>query len=154
MAANDQQIRLFDGADLIAEHQRNQGRHQVIELQEHRKSIVEAKRGAAVPKGQDRLRIEIPNIEPLFDRWFESGHNIGSMTIKTLRLLDLYGSAILVDAVGEMIQRGTFDPGALAILCDQHRQRRKTSPPPIDLNLGQHVVDHDVLQHDLGGYDV
>jgi transposase len=154
MAANDQQIRLFDGADLIAEHKRNQGRYQVIELQEHRKSIVEAKRGAAVPKGQDRLRIEVPNIEPLFDRWFESGHNIGSMTIKTLRLLDLYGSAILADAAGDMIQRGTFDPGALAILCDQHRQRRKTSPPPIDLNLGQHVVDHDVLQHDLGGYDV
>jgi hypothetical protein len=76
------------------------------------------------------------------------------MTIKTLRLLDLYGSAILVDAVDDMIQRGTFDPGALAILCDQHRQRRKISPPPIDLNLGQHVVDHDVLQHDLGGYDV
>jgi|WetSurMetagenome_2_1015567.scaffolds.fasta_scaffold31195_2 transposase len=154
MAANDQLIRLFDGTDLIAEHKRNQGRHQVIELQEHRKSIVEAKRGAEVPKGQDRLRIEVPNIEPLFDRWFESGHNIGSMTVKTLHLLNLYGSAILVDAVGEMIQRGTFDPGALAILCDQHRQRRKISPPPIDLNLGQHVVDHDVLQHDLGGYDV
>lgn len=154
LSANDQCLRLFDGAEPIAEHRRNLGRHQIIEVPEHRKSIVETKHRAAVPKGQDRLRNEVPNIEPLFERWFESGHNIGNMTIKTLRLLDLYGSAILVDAVAEMTQRGTFDPGALAILCDQYRQRRRASPPPLTLDLAQHVVERDVLQHDLGGYDV
>lgn len=154
LVANDQRIRLLDGAELIVEHPRNCGRHQVVEAPEHRTAIIETKHRAAVPKGQDRLRAEVPNIEPLFDRWFESGHNIGSMTVKTLRLLDLYGPAVLTDAVGEMLQRGTFDPGALAILCDQHRQRRRTAPPPIAINLGQHVVDRDVLQHDLGGYDV
>ena len=76
------------------------------------------------------------------------------MTLRTLRLLDLYGATILADAVAEMLARGTFDPGALAILCDQCRQQRKEPAPPMALDLAQHVVDRDVLQHDLGGYDV
>jgi transposase len=154
LVANDQRIRLLDGAEPIAEHRRNLGRHQIIEVPEHRKSIVVTKQGAAVPKGQQRLRNEVPNIEPLFDRWFESGHNIGNMTLRTLRLLDLYGATILADAVAEMLARGTFDPGALAILCDQCRQQRKEPAPSMALDLAQHVVDRDVLQHDLGGYDV
>jgi hypothetical protein len=96
----------------------------------------------------------VPNIEPLFERWYESGHNIGGMTVKTLHLLDLYGATILTDAVGEMNRRGTYDPGALAIVCDQIRQRSKAEPSLIPLALGNHVVERDVRQHDLGGYDV
>lgn len=154
MAANDREIRLFDGADLIAQHPRNWGRHQVIELSDHRKSVLDRKQQAASPKGRDRLQAEVPNIQPLFERWIDSGHLFGSMIRKTLQLLDLYGPAILKDAVDEMVQRGTYDPGALAILCDQHRQRHKAVVPAIALNLGLHVVDRDVIPHDLGGYDV
>jgi hypothetical protein len=153
LVANDQHVRLFNGADPIAVHLRNWGRHQIIELPEHRKTILETKHRGTAPKGQDRLRVEVPNIEPLFERWFESGHNIGGMTIKTLHLLDLYGSAILTDAVGEMDKRGTYDPGALAIVCDQIRRRNTATPAPIPLALGKHVVERDVRQHDLGGYD-
>jgi len=154
LVANDHEVRLLDGPAPIAKHPRNWGRHQIVEQPEHRKSILETKPRGTAPKGQDRLRAEVPNIEPLFDRWFESGHNIGGMTIKTLRLLDLYGAATLTEAVGKMNQRGTYDPGALAIVCDQIRQRNKAGPSPIPLALGQHVVERDVRQHDLGGYDV
>lgn len=154
ITANDEHIRLLDGANLIATHSRNWGRHQVIELPEHRASILETKHQASAPKGQDRLRAEVPNIAPLFDRWFESGHNIGSMTSKTVRLLDLYGAIVMQAAVEDMLARGTFAPGALAILCDQHHQRLKGPVASIPLALGAHVVERDVLQHDLGGYDV
>lgn len=154
IAANDEQIQLLDGANPVATHKRNWGRHQAIELAEHRTSILETKRQAATPKGQERLRAEVPNIEPLFERWFESGNNIGVMTAKTIRLLDLYGGTVLHMAVGEMLLRDTHDPGALAILCDQHRQRLKGPSPSMPLALAQHVVERDVLQHDLGGYDV
>jgi hypothetical protein len=154
ITANDEHIRLLDGANLIATHSRNWGRHQVIELTEHRASILETKHQAAAPKGQDRLRAEVPNIAPLFERWFESGHNIGSMTSKTVRLLDLYGAVVMQAAVEDMLARGTFAPGALAILCDQHHQRLKGPVVSVPLALGAHVVERDVLQHDLGGYDV
>lgn len=154
LSANDEHIRLLDGAQLIATHQRNWGRHQTIELPEHRASILQTKPQAAAPKGQDRLRAEIPTIEPLFERWFDSGHNIGAMTVKVVRLLDLYGPTVLQAAVADMLQRGTYDPGALGLLCDQHRQRLKVPAAPIPLAFSQHVVECDVLQHDLGGYDV
>ena len=154
ISANDEQIRLLDGANLIAAHQRNWGRLQTVELPEHRASILQTKQQAAAPKGQDRLRAEVPNMELLFERWFESGHNIGAMTVKVLRLLDLYGPSVMQLAVNEMLRRGTFDPGALAMLCDQHRQRLKVPAAHVPLAFGQHVVECDVLQHDLGGYDV
>lgn len=151
--ADDQQVRLIDGAELIAAHKRNWGRHQIIESPEHRASILQTKLQAAAPKGQDRLRAELPNIVPLFDRWFESGHNMGAMTAKVVRLLDLYGSVVLQSAVEDMLQRGTFDPGALALLCDQYRQKLKGPAIHVPIAFGQHVVERDVLQHDLGGYD-
>ncbi len=154
LSADDQHVRLLDGPNVIVSHSRNWGRHQVIELPEHRAAILENKRHAAAPKGRDRLRAEIPNITTIFDRWFEAGRNIGSMTAKTIRLLNLYGATVLQPAVDEMIARGTNDPGALAILCDQQNQRQKGSTPSIPLALSQHVVERDVVQHDLGGYDV
>jgi transposase len=154
ITANDEQIRLLDGANLVATHPRNWGRHQSIELPEHRASILQTKHQATAPKGQDRLRAEVPNIELLFERWFDSGHNIGVMTLKAVRLLDLYGATVLQAAVADMLQRGTHDPGALALLCDQHRQRLRGPAAHVPLAFGEHVVECDVLQHDLGGYDV
>lgn len=154
LSADDQFVRLLDGPTLIASHQRNWGRRQSVEQPEHRVAILDHKRQAATPKGQDRLRAEIPNIETIFQRWFDLGRNIGSMTAKTIQLLHLYGADVLRPAVDEMVQRGTSDPGALAILCDQHHQRLKGPAPSFPLTLGQHVVERDVMQHDLGGYDV
>jgi len=154
MHANDEQVRLLDGGELIVAHPRNWGSHQVVELPEPRASILETKPQASAPKGQDRLQAEVPSVEALFDRWFESGHNIGAMTIKVVRLLDLYGTTVLQAAVTEMLQRGTFDPGALALLCDQYRQKLKKPAALVPPQFAQHVVECDVLQHDLGGYDV
>ena len=154
VTANDEHIRLLDGPSLIATHQRNWGRHQSIELPEHRASILQTKPQGAAPKAQDRLRAEVPSIEILFERWFDSGHNIGAMTLKVVRLLDLYGATVLQAAVTDMLQRGTHDPGALALLCDQHRQRLRGPTAHVPLAFGEHVVECDVLQHDLGGYDV
>jgi hypothetical protein len=69
-----------------------------------------------------------------------------------LRLLDLYGVEILGDAAREAIARGTHDPGALAVLCEE-RRRAASSPVPIDIDLGAHVPDRDVIPHDLESYD-
>jgi transposase len=152
--ADDEHVRLLDGCTLVAAHRRNWGRHQLVEMTEHRVSILQTKTQAATPKGQDRLRAEIPHIEPLFERWFESGHNIGSMTAKVLRLLDMYGSVVMQSAVAELLQRGASDPGALALLCEQHRQRLRGPAVNVPLAFANHVVEREVPQHDLGGYDV
>jgi hypothetical protein len=53
--------------------------------------------------------------------------------------------------VDGMLQRNVTDIGALAILCEQHKKQRPA--PSLILPFGKHVVERDVVAHDLGGYD-
>jgi hypothetical protein len=113
---------------------------------------VKEKRAARELKGRDRLRAEVPEIEPFFDRWIFAGRNLGSMVARTLGLLDAYGAPVLRHAIADMLARDIHDPGAMAILCEQ-RRRRRGDKPPLLIALGAHVQDRDVIPHDLGGYD-
>jgi transposase len=152
LVANDHVVRLLDGATEVASHPRSWGRHQVCELREHRAALVQEKRKARDLKGRDRLRAEVPGIDVLLDRWADAGRNLGSMIGSTVVLLDAYGPAVLREVVADMIARGVHDRGAMAILCEQ-RRRRRSGPAPMIVELGQHVIERDVVPHDLGGYD-
>jgi transposase len=152
LVADDVTVRLLDGADEVARHPRCWGRHQTLELREHRAAILEDKRKARDLKGRDRLRVEVPEIEKLLERWVDAGRNIGSMIGFTINLLNAYGPAILREVVADMLRRGIHDRGAMAILCEQKR-RRHDGPAPLAIQLGEHVVERDVIPHDLGGYD-
>jgi hypothetical protein len=145
-------VRLLDGKNEVARHDRCWGRHQTLELREHRVAILEEKRKARDLKGRDRLRVEVPEIDALLERWVDAGRNIGSMIGSTIKLLDAYGPAILREVTADMLRRGVHDRGAMAILCEQ-RRRRHSGPAPLAIQLGEHVVERDVIPHDLGGYD-
>jgi transposase len=152
LVADDVTLRLLDGENEIARHARCWGRHQILELREHRVAILEEKRKARDLKGRDRLRVEVPEIDALLERWVDAGRNIGSMVGSTIKLLDAYGPAILREVIADMLRRGVHDRGAMAILCEQLR-RRSSGPAPLAIQLGAHVVERDVIPHDLGGYD-
>ena len=152
LVANDVEIRLLDKDVEIARHERVWGRNQRIEKAEHRAALIAIKRGAANGKGRDRLRAEVPDIDTLLARWIEDGRNIGSLTARTLSLLDLYGAAVVAAAVADVLKRGVSDVGALALACERLRKDRG-QPIPIPMSLADHVQDRDVLPHDLGGYD-
>lgn len=152
LVTDDTSVKLCDGEKAVAEHVRCWGRNQRIEAPEHRAALLEHKRAAREAKGRDRLGAAIPGFAILQERWVEAGRNVGFMTAKALRLLDLYGVEILGAAASEAIARGTHDPGALAVLCEE-RRRAADSPVPIDIDLGAHVPDRDVIPHDLETYD-
>jgi transposase len=152
LVADDTSVRLCDGQEEVARHVRSWGRHQVIEAPEHRAELLAHKRAAREAKGRDRLGAAIPGFEILQARWLSAGRNVGFMTAKALRLLDLYGVDILGAAAREAIARGTHDPGALAVLCEE-RRRAVEHPVPLDIDLGAHVPDRDVIPHDLESYD-
>jgi transposase len=152
LVADDVTVRLLDGKDEVARHPRSWGRHQPVELPEHRAAVLEEKRKAKDLKGRDRLRVEVPEIETLLERWIDAGRNIGSMVGFTIKLLDAYGPAVLREVIADMVRRGIHDRGAMAILCEQ-RRRRRAGPAPLPIQLGEHVVERDVIPHDLGGYD-
>jgi transposase len=152
LVADDRTVRFLDGANLLAEHSRSYGHRQRIEAPEHRAEILRRKRGATAFATRDRLRAVAPGIDTLFERWVNLGRNVGSMTVQTNRLLNLYGENIFALAVAETIARGTHDPGEIGVLCEKHR-RAGQSPVPIDVPIGDHIPDRDVIPHDLGGYD-
>jgi transposase len=153
LVADDVTVRLLDGQVEVARHARCWGRHRTIELREHRAALLDEKRKARDLKGRDRLRVEVPEIEALLERWVDAGRNIGSMVAFTVKLLDAYGPKVLRTVVTDMVRRGVHDRGAMAILCEQKRRRGRAGPAPLALHLGEHVVERDVVPHDLGGYD-
>ena len=152
LVASDTTVRVLDGSTEVAHHARSWGRAQFIEAHEHRAELLELKRAAREGKGLDRLSAAIPGFNILLERWVEAGRNVGFMTAKASRLLDLYGLEIFGAAAREAIARGTHDPGALAVLCEE-RRRAADCPVPIDIELGTHVPDCDVIPHNLESYD-
>ena len=152
LVASDTELRLLDGDQPVAHHARCWGRSQWLELPAHRAALVQEKRAASELKGRDRLRAEVPEIEPLFERWVDAGRNLGSMIARVIVLLDAYGAPVMRRALADMIARGTHDPGALAILCEQQRRRRGDGPVRVVV-FGDHVRERDVVPHDLGRYD-
>ena len=152
LCASDQQVRLLYEQTPVAQHPRCFGKRQCIEDPAHREELLAHKHQARAPKGRDRLRAAVPGIDELFETWLLLGRNIGSLTLRTLKLLDLYGDAIVQEAVAEALSRGTCDFGALCILCER-RRREKGVRIPLDIPLSAHVPDHDVIPHALEHYD-
>lgn len=152
LVASDSEVRLLDGAEVVASHERSWGKHQRIEDPEHRRELLEQKRAGRIPKMRDRLLAQIPGMDALYKRWVEVGRNVGLMTARTGKLLDLYGADVLIRAVAEILARGLHDPGALALHCEENR-RAAHKPMPVVFELGVHVHDCDVIPHDLGRYD-
>jgi transposase len=153
LAADDRRVRLLDSAGtLVVEHERCWGRRQTIELPAHREAIVALKRGARESKGRDRLRTVAPRIERLFERWLEMGCNVGSMTSRALVLLDLYGAELFAAAVDDVVERGTWDIGAISQICEQ-RRIAAARPVPLPIEFGAHVPERDVIPHALESYD-
>ena len=150
LVATDTEVRLLDGSRLVGAHARSWGKNRVVEAPEHRAALLEHKSGARDGKGRDRLRAEIPRTDELMRRWLDDGRNVGSLVARTLKLLDLYGPSVLTAAVEELLAKNSHDYGALAILCEQRRTRPRRLLP---IELAPHVVDRDVIPHDLGGYD-
>lgn len=150
LVASDVEVRLLDRDRVVATHARSWSKNITVEDPAHRKAILAHKPGARDGKGRDRLRAEIPRADELLRLWLEDGRNVGSLVARTLKLLDLYGAKVVAAAVDDLLAKGSHDFGALAILCEQRRTKPRRVLP---VQLGAHVVDRDVIPHDLGGYD-
>jgi transposase len=152
VSADDRVVHVLDGGDVVAFHERSYGKRRVIEDPEHRRTLLEEKRGAREAKGRDRIRIVAPRIDELVLRWAEEGRNLGAMTAQVLRLLDLYGTDVFRASLDALLDRKLFDPGALALLCEQTRKGQHGAPV-VEPKFSDHVKDRDVIPHPLEKYD-
>jgi transposase len=152
--ASPLEVRILDGATVIARHPRSYDRGAQIEDPSHLAELVARKRAARTHRGQDRLAQTAPNSRELLMAAAARGENLGSLTAALLRLLDAYGAAELSAAIAEALARGVPHPNAVRLSLERRREQRH-QPPPLPLSLPEdpRVRDQAVRPHALGNYD-
>ena len=152
--ADPHQVRILDGAELIASHPRSYDRGAQIEDPVHIDTLVARKRNARHHRGLDRLARAAPASQLLMCRAAERGGNLGTLTASLLRLLDRYGAAELQTAIEDALASGVPHPNAVRLALELRREARR-APPPIVVNLPDHVRHKDtvVTPHRLEIYD-
>jgi len=154
VTADLQQVRILNGQEIVATHNRSFDRGAQIEIPEHIATLVEHKHHASQHRNTDRLTQAIPQSRELLVLAAERGEPLGRITTTLLSLLDRYGVTELQAAVQEALQRGVPHPNAVRLALERRREERN-EPPPVDLLLPSHVQSRDtVIQpHDLETYD-
>jgi transposase len=147
-------VRIVDGSEVLACHPRSYDKGAQIEDPAHLQALVKDKHAARHHRGVDRLAAAVPSAQDLLQRAAERGDNLGTITADLLRLLDHYGAAELDAAIQDALARGVPHPNAVRLALDRRREQRN-APPPIAIDLPDHVKTRDttVRPHRLETYD-
>ncbi len=140
--ADPAEVRIADGQHVIARHTRSYGKGEQIEDKAHIQALVEQKRAGRHHRAADRLFHAAPASETLLARAAANGGNLRSIAAALSELLERYGAAELQAAIAEALERDVPHPNAARFALDRRRQERQ-QPPPIALNLPDHVKAKD-----------
>ena len=88
--ADPHEVRIVDGAAVLACHRRSYDKGAQIEDAAHVQALVEQKRAARQHRATDRLAQAVPASQTLLIRAAERGANLGAITAALMRLLDRY----------------------------------------------------------------
>ena len=154
VVASPRQVRVLDGATVLACHPRSDDKGAHIEDEAHVAELTARQRAARHHRGQDRLAQAAPNSRDLLVAAAARGENLGALTAALLRLLDADGASELQAAIGEALQRGVPHPNAVRLSLERRREQRDQPPPlPLTLPDDPRVRDQVVRPHALADYD-
>lgn len=121
-------VRLLDGTDTIARHQRSWDKGQQVENEAHIQGLIQHKRAATHHRGQNRLRHAVPSVRMLLEQAAERREPLSTLVRDLNRLLDEYGASELEVACVEALERGV--PHANAVRLSLQRRREELNLPP------------------------
>jgi hypothetical protein len=152
--ATSEGVRVFEGAELLAEHPRSYDKRAQIENPAHLEALRQQKREARQARGMDRLRHEAPSSAALLEGAAQRGHNLGSAVAGLCRLLDTWHAEALESAIAEALEADRMHVAAVKQILEQ-RAQRQAQPPPLAVRLpdDERVRDLHVQPHALDGYD-
>ena len=152
--ADPHEVRIVDGAEVLAVHRRSYDKGAQIEAAAHVQALVEQKRAAREHRATDRLAHVVPASQTLLARAAERGANLGAITSALIRLLDRNSAADLQAAILEALERDVPHPNAVRLALE-HRREQRGQAPQVDLVLPEHVQRRDapVRPHALETYD-
>jgi hypothetical protein len=152
--ASPTEVRVVDGATVIARHLRSYDAGQQIEDPAHLAALTAQKAAARAHRATDRLAQAAPASTELLRAAAARGENLGSLTAALLRLLERYGASELEAAIGEALAHGVPHPHAVRASLERRREQRQL-PPPLALPLPEdpRVRELVVRPHSLASYD-
>jgi len=152
--ADPREVRIVDGAKVLAHHPRSYDKGARIEDPAHVQALVDDKRAARQHRANDRLAQAAPASQDLLMRAAERGFNLGAVTAALLRLLERYDAAALQVAILEALERDVPHPNAVRLALERRREQQGAAPP-VAMTLPAHVRDRDkpVRPHALETYD-
>ena len=152
--ADPHEVRIVDGAEVLAVHRRSYDKGAQIEAAAHVQALVEQKRAARQHRATDRLAHVAPASQTLLVRAAERGANLGAITAALIRLLDRTNAADLQAAILEALERDVPHPNAVRLALERLREQRGQAPQ-VALVLPAHVQlrDAPVQPHALESYD-
>lgn len=152
--ASERRVRILDGNEVVAEHERCYDKGAQIENRQHLTALIEQKRAARQHRGLDRLAAAAHSSQELMNRIAERGGNLGSATSALLRLLDEYGAQKLEPAICEALAHQAPHPGSVRLILERN-DRAQNTPPPVAVALPDdpRVRNLTVKQHALTPYD-
>ncbi len=154
VVASLQTVRILHRGEVVAEHDRSFDRRRQIEDPEHIERLVEHKRQARSHRGMDRLTAGAPSSRDLLTLLAQRGANLGTVTVRLLRLLDEFGGTRLEQAIGEAIEKDTPHHHAVRqILERRHRAEGRSPTLPVDLPDDPRIRDLTIRPHTLESYD-
>jgi transposase len=154
LLADLKEVRIVDGQHVLARHPRSYDKGAQIEDPTHIEALVQQKHAARRHRATDQLAQAAPASQTLLVRAAERGDNLGTITSTLMRLLAHYGTAELQAAITEALDRNVPHPNAVRLVLERRRDERR-QPPPLDVNLPEHVraKDAPVQTHRLDTYD-
>lgn len=154
LLASDRDVRVVDGADVIARHHRSWGRHERITDPAHQQTLLAMKRKAQGSAPNARLLAAAPEVEALLEAAFRRAEPAGRQIRQLLGLLDDYGAEEFRAAVREALERDTPRASSVAFLLMQRRRRKNSRVPlPVDLARRPELAELHVQPHEAETYD-
>ena len=152
--ADPHEVRVVDGAEVLACHPRSYDKGERIEIAEHIKALVDEKRAAHQHRATDQLAQAAPASQTLLARAAERGANLSAVTTGLLRLLERNSAAELQAAILDALARDAAHPNAVRLALERRRQQRGDDPP-VAIAMPAHVQARDIMvrTHALETYD-
>ncbi len=147
-------VRILNGEEIIATHQRSFDRGRQIEEPAHIEALRERKRHARKARNTDELSRAAPSSVRLLTKLAERHEALGRHVADLRELLRTYGGARLEAAIIEALDNRAPHPQAVRqVLEREHEARGQTAALPIPLRPDPRLENLDFAQHSLGDYD-
>ena len=128
VVADDKKVRVVDGLEVVATHDRSFDRGQQIEYKAHLDALVAEKANARQHRGIDRLAFAVPIALTLLEKIAERGFSLVTATRRLEALLDTFGAAELHSAITEVLKSGAHHESAVAHVLEKARLARGAMP--------------------------